>query len=201
MEYGRWWENILYGCLNRGGLRMQVMSRYRLFWVILLVGVVGCSTPASVTVPDTALQALEADIYAAVLTQNNLLILDENRPLWIQKTTNPYSAPDLALVDSETFTNFVEANRQSYEMPPQLPLEVPYLYLTESEIEAKVVAGTIYEGDLVTFSRVGFNSAQNQALVYFGFSCGELCAGGYMVVLELEANGWMIVNTVEVWLS
>jgi hypothetical protein len=59
--------------------------------------------------------------------------------------------------------------------------------------------------DINTFyagvSRVGFNRARNQALVYGYYHCGGLCGEGEILLLEKIDGYWLIRNRVGLWIS
>jgi hypothetical protein len=50
-------------------------------------------------------------------------------------------------------------------------------------------------------SAIGFNASHKQALVYVGNSCGMLCGGGYIVLLEKKKDKWIAAKTAKIWAS
>ena len=50
-------------------------------------------------------------------------------------------------------------------------------------------------------SNIAFNESGSQALVYIGHSCGDVCGGGYLVLLAKDNRGWSIVKTANIWAS
>jgi hypothetical protein len=54
---------------------------------------------------------------------------------------------------------------------------------------------------LIVLSRVGFNAARNQAMVYIQHVCGGLCGTGHYVLLEKNADQWRVVKESMVWVS
>jgi hypothetical protein len=56
-------------------------------------------------------------------------------------------------------------------------------------------------GGFISFSRVGFNSDVDQALVYIAHGCGGLCGTGHYVLLEKGVDGWKVVKRSMVWIS
>ena len=55
---------------------------------------------------------------------------------------------------------------------------------------------------LVDFSRVGFNAARTQAVVYVSRSCGGLCGTGQMVLLTRKPDGsWRVARIGHLWVS
>ena len=53
----------------------------------------------------------------------------------------------------------------------------------------------------VQVSRVGFNAAKNEALVYTGSYCGALCGSGYLFLLRKSGDHWEIVARHNLWVS
>jgi hypothetical protein len=56
-------------------------------------------------------------------------------------------------------------------------------------------------GGYIAFSRVGFNPAMDQALVYIAHGCGGLCGTGHYVLLEKSADKWRVLKRSMVWIS
>ena len=54
---------------------------------------------------------------------------------------------------------------------------------------------------ILSFSRVGFNKENNQALLYCEYDCGGLCGWGEYLFLKLVENSWKIVKRYEVWVA
>lgn len=50
-------------------------------------------------------------------------------------------------------------------------------------------------------SRIGFNSARDQALVYLGNSCELLCGHGYLVLLRKHDGKWKVLKQVGIWVA
>jgi len=54
---------------------------------------------------------------------------------------------------------------------------------------------------LIILSRVGFNAAMNQAMIYIQHRCGGLGGTGYYVLLEKTADKWNLAKQNMVWVS
>lgn len=52
-----------------------------------------------------------------------------------------------------------------------------------------------------SFSRVGYDKAKRNALVYFVNWCGSLCGTGSYVHLQKGENGWAVKNAGGMWIS
>jgi hypothetical protein len=167
--------------------------------------------PTATPIPqgDPQRAALEAEIYAVVYQTSDLHHVNE-RPLWVEDTTTPYNADDFdylkshaPTLTSDTWIDFYNLNQNTYRLSATIPFTKPYTFITDAEIETLWQRSNngIFDGDVISFSRVGFNTEQNQALVYSSYFCGALCAGGYIHILEFQAGAWNLIAEVELWVS
>ena len=51
------------------------------------------------------------------------------------------------------------------------------------------------------FSRPGYNSAGDEALMYVSHSCGWLCGTGHLYLLSKENGEWTVKNRLMLWIS
>lgn len=51
------------------------------------------------------------------------------------------------------------------------------------------------------FSRPGYNSRRDEALLYVGHSCGGLCGTGHLYLLSKQSGKWTVKNRVMLWIS
>ena len=56
-------------------------------------------------------------------------------------------------------------------------------------------------GGIISFSRVGFDSTLDEAIVATSFVCGGLCGSGNRYILRKRHGQWEIVNKLMVWVS
>ncbi len=54
---------------------------------------------------------------------------------------------------------------------------------------------------IIQISRVGFNSNQTQAIVYYGYQRGLLWGEGYLIYLTKDEGKWMVREQVGLWVS
>ena len=54
---------------------------------------------------------------------------------------------------------------------------------------------------IITFSRVGFNEAIDQALCYVGFQSQLLSGAGYYFLLKKVNGNWVVDQQVMTWVS
>jgi|SRR5208337_2079581 len=122
-------------------------------------------------------------------------------------------------VDSETSADYDAKYKETFALTNQFNLKVPYTLVTREELKAafpieeegkpvdKECWNRFYKqypesGGIVAFSRVGFNSKRDQALVYVASQSGFVGGSGWFVVFSRAAGGaWKIQKEVLVWLS
>jgi len=51
------------------------------------------------------------------------------------------------------------------------------------------------------FSRPGYNSSRDEAMLYVGHSCGGLCGTGHLYLLSKQNGKWTVKNRVMLWIS
>ena len=87
---------------------------------------------------------------------------------------------------------------------------VKHVLVDKQEVDKIFIGGGSWEefykrypdsGGFIILSRVGFNAAMNQALVYIQHGCGGLCGTGHYVLLEKSVDRWRVVNRNMVWIS
>lgn len=54
---------------------------------------------------------------------------------------------------------------------------------------------------ILSFSNIGFSKDRQQALVYFSYYCGSLCAGGSFMILQKKNGKWGVVRENQLWVS
>jgi hypothetical protein len=57
----------------------------------------------------------------------------------------------------------------------------------------------LYWEGRITLSRIGFNSAKTEAIVYTESSCGNSCGGGDLFLLRRVDGAWTIINQINLW--
>lgn len=115
-----------------------------------------------------------------------------------------------------TIKNYKKNNAASRSLVEILGKRSDVMFNTQGDIDAKlIVQQTVfveqdwtafenrYRGThrIYSFSNVGFNTARTQALVYFAYYCGPLCAGGSFFSLEKKGTRWKIAREVQLWVS
>jgi hypothetical protein len=114
-------------------------------------------------------------------------------------------------ISNGTISDYIIKNKDSRQLTSSFDIKLKYSLISTKEIDeifkTRSVGWPEYyrkypeSGGYVEFSRVGFNAASTEALVYFEHSCGELCASGHYLLLTKGKNGWQVENKRMVWIS
>ena len=105
----------------------------------------------------------------------------------------------------ETINDYLKNNKQDSQLPASMDVGVEYQLLSAdefAEISSQSDWGNVlkekYPGSngYMFFSRVGFNNAHDQALIYVGRVYGPLNGEASYYLLEKKDAKWMIVNQV-----
>jgi hypothetical protein len=114
-------------------------------------------------------------------------------------------------VSSETVDSFKARNEMSHPIRADMDLGSSYTLLTQTR--KNQIFGQNQSGwdifynrypqapGITTLSRVGFNAAFDQALVYIGTQSNWLAGAGYYVLLKKGEAGWGIDQQVMTWIS
>ena len=113
-------------------------------------------------------------------------------------------------VEEETLDDYCNKNQVESQLIPG-DLGVNYVLVSEEEMSglfenrgngwASFRKKYPSANGLLTFSRVGFNKAHTQALVYVGWSCDFTCGNGGYVLLQKHGNKWSLKSVGGGWLS
>jgi len=170
----------------------------------------------SAFVPQIDIDLQESSIYSLLLSQGPEGYI-VGIPIVIQEETEYYEVENIKLLkqkmpslENETFINYRTANQESQTINLSLSLSKPYDFVSESELDNLIDEYDIWdkfnqkypEAHVYTFfSKVGFNTKGNQALVYMAHSCGGECGQGNMFFLVFVNNKWKIEGIYRVWIS
>jgi len=114
------------------------------------------------------------------------------------------------ILEPETLADFVAMNDRSYLIENHFSLDVPVVLLDNEAMEEFFAAEDGWERfydqypnsqGVITLSRVGFNTNNEQALVYVGNQADFLAGQGDYVLLTKEGGEWKIEKTVLAWIS
>ncbi|SRR6266480_439692 len=117
----------------------------------------------------------------------------------------------LSSLSQETVESYLKRNDKQMLLRKSFKLSVKYRLVDYDRID-RLFDMIDLEGKWKTFhrmypgsngylrlSRVGFNSARDQALVQTAWMCGSLCGEGRYVLLQKEGGRWRVAKDVLVW--
>jgi hypothetical protein len=112
----------------------------------------------------------------------------------------------------DTLNSFMEANQFEYPLENRFQLINHVVLFSQSDRNA-IFGQNLENGwqafyqkypdaqGLLSFSRVGFNRARTQALVYYGNGKGPVDGAGYFVLLAYEGNSWVIKSNLMLFIA
>lgn len=119
-------------------------------------------------------------------------------------------APKLEALTEDTVSDFKARNATANPLTSDMELGISYVLLSDAQFTEIVVDGarwtTFYErypeaSGLTEFSRVGFNTNMDHALLYASFGSGELVGSGMYYLLQNSGSTWSIVGSAQAWVS
>jgi len=172
------------------------------------------STPSSDQV-DAEQQAVYTALLQKLYSASSYVIMDTT-------ATSPGGVGDTASIldrviqnmpgiDGETADSFRARNDSAWPVQPGMDLGSTYALLSQAEMTS--IFGQNQDGwqlfyeqypdapGITTLSRVGFNYAFDQALVYVGTLSHYLAGAGYYVLLKKVNGSWIVDQQVMSWIS
>ncbi len=193
----------------------------KLLFLLLAVCMAACtaSPTPSPTPSANQVNVEEQAVYAYLLPEmyHNrgyvIMALTATSPIGVDNTaqTLDYVLQNMHAVAQETVDSFKARNDAAYPLRPDMELGGPYTLLTQaarSQIFGQNQSGwdVFYNRypqapGITTLSRVGFNAAFDQALVYIGTQSNWLAGAGYYILLKKASGSWSIDQQVMTWIS
>jgi hypothetical protein len=106
-------------------------------------------------------------------------------------------------LDADLRASYLAANSAAHPFPADLKLSVPHATeafdLSPRDFWAQFYRKYPGSAGIVGLSRVGFNSAFTQALVYREHLHANMGASGEFVLLTRDARGWHLAKTFPYW--
>ena len=193
----------------------------RLFFLSFTIILAACSARpfATPTPPLERVDVEEQDVYAFLLqkmyrnggyvimatTFTNLTGIDNTAQ------TIDYVLQNMHGVDTKTVDSFRRRNDTTYPIRSDMDLGNPYILLTQAErniLFSQNQSGWVNfynhfpnAPGITMVSRVGFNAALDEALVYFGTQSNWLVGAGYYFYLKKVNSKWSIDQQVMTWVS
>jgi hypothetical protein len=194
----------------------------KIFLLLLSFLLVSCSSgkPTSLSTPSVSnMDSEEVAVYAALLQfiyPDLRLVLTEKTatdPGGVENTASvmEYALKQLKDVAPQTAANFQVRNDAQYSIKPDMNIGLEYVILTEENMRQifnvnqngwDVFYGQ-YSGapGITTLSRVGFNDAMDQALVYVGTQSHWLAGAGYIFLMKKVNGAWVVDQQMMTWIS
>jgi hypothetical protein len=120
----------------------------------------------------------------------------------------------LRMLTDETIQGYESARTDEADLKSKFTIPLNYLLITDKQLhkiiphpngsmESWTEFYKVYpkSGGYNSFSRVGYDKARRNALVYFVNWCGSLCGTGTYVLLENGETGWAVKETAGMWIS
>ena len=183
------------------------MSKSTLLSVVLVllspIGLFAQSAPETYQVPEAY------EIYATLLPQQWPATAAHAKKMIIRAETASYEMclkpeGESIKIVGPAIANFLEVNKKTWLLEKTIPMDQPYEFVFNSELDAIFANGiggwkAFYEkypgsGGYNEVSAVGFNADKTVAIVYVAHSCGGLCGGGSFHVLEKKDGKWQQLN-------
>jgi hypothetical protein len=159
------------------------------------------------------LPAEEYAVYAAVLggDERSVLVVKDHT-IAAGRTDEGWQnlRQQLAPLSQDVISDFRSKNEKVHELMNVFGRKAKYVLIGKKEFEKIFRAGpngwkefrrrygNIY---YYQFSRVGFNAAMSQALVYSEYSCPGTCGQGEYLLLSKYEGEWRVVKKYPVWFS
>jgi hypothetical protein len=176
------------------------------------------NNPPIVTLTDeeyNVYSALISSVSDAIVSNTIKLVVIEENTVGSDyskrsESNEAYVRQDMPELQQETLDNYKKANQQSYLLERQFDLPVSYILISEKEKNDIFQSGRGWDDfykkypasqGIMSLSRVGFNSQEDQALVYIGKEENWEGGRGYIFLLIKENNVWKIKREVIAWIS
>jgi len=195
------------------------MSR-KLLSIFLLLALASCTAkPTPIPTPSAGqIETEEQAVYAALLARypaSGYVIMDTTATdiTGIENTsqTLDFVLQNMQAVAPETVDSFRVRNETASLLRNDMQLSVPYVLMSLADRQALFSINqdgwTLFYNrypdapGIITFSRVGFNQALDQALCYVGFQSQLLSGAGYYFLLKKVNGNWVVDQQVMTWVS
>ena len=175
-----------------------------------------CSQFVSTPVPSQQdIEAEEQAVYAFFVSraEGSTVILQETSTGF--PTDEPKQARDsmrsnFPRLSTQAVDTFMERNQGPTQLSPNMQLGVDYTLLSAKDLATISSQPNWYEilrdkypgsNGYLIFSRVGFNSSLDQAVIYVGQVAGPLMGSGSYYLMEKQNGEWILKDQVMVWIS
>lgn len=200
------------------------MKKSILFLLAFLLAACASATATPIHTPSpTDIEAEEVAVYAALLLAKypdqdimlNVVLMEQttSEPGGIENIPGEleYVLGEMTGVDPATAASFQVRNDAAYPLKADMDLGLQYVLLSEDD--RRQIFNVNQDGwetfysrypdspGITSVSRVGFNMAMNQALIYFGIDRHWLAGAGFYVLMKKVDGAWSIDQQVMTWIS
>jgi hypothetical protein len=203
--------------INEENAPMFTLLLKRFPILLLAVSFMACSVLTPAAAPTRVagdIDKEEQSVYSFFARENSKALILQDTSTNIagdspQQTTD-FIKSGLKDVSQQALDNYLERNQQPGELSADMNLGVDYVLLTKEDlanISSQPNWGQLlnekYPGThgYIIFSRVGFNNALDQAVVYVGNVDGPLMGAGYYYLMERQKGQWLVKDQVMAWIS
>jgi hypothetical protein len=181
-----------------------------------------CSTATATPFPTPSAKDIEAEeiaVYASLLQamypEQNIVLMDQttSEPSGVENIPAEleYVLGEMTGVDPDTAASFQVRNDATYPLKENMDLGLQFTLLNENDM--RQIFNVNQNGwemfysrypdapGITSVSRVGFNAAMDQALVYIGTESHWLAGVGYYVLMMKVDGIWTINQRVMTWIS
>jgi hypothetical protein len=172
--------------------------------------------PEPTVTPPSEIETEEYAVYSAMIRQNPIGYNLGSSILIRELTVSGVDDLERALeharpVPARLADSYRSRNAALYALQPNLDVELDYALMPEEEFEEIFSrGGSVWArfqdrypeaSGVVFFSRVGFGTNEDEALVLMGYRCGDLCGSGGLYRLVKEEGSWKVQEALMIWES
>lgn len=140
---------------------------------------------------------------------------NDSREFFSGKVHFNYLKETMTDLSNEAIKNFNQKNNMAYLLEKKFPFRSDYELVSRDKISRFFYeAGNLEKGwtdfrkkypksggYYAQFSRIGFSPDKKQAIIYFEYYCGSLCASGDYIFFVKEKDKWIEKGKVNLWVS
>jgi hypothetical protein len=124
-----------------------------------------------------------------------------------------YYLQQLSPLSRATYDDYIERNSKPYNLSNSFTLKERYMLVEYHEVEKFFDDPDLDEAwknfyrqfpdsnGYIVLSRVGFNPAKDQALVYTAWMCNSRCGEGKFVLMSKRDGKWKVEKKYTTWVS
>ena|SRR5215469_1841779 len=129
----------------------------------------------------------------------------------VEQTRWGFRSNSKAAPSQETLSDYVEKAHSTCAVKPEFGDPHSYEIIAREELDSFFKKGGgwwqgFYQkypksAGYWQFSRPGYNSTGDEALLYADHVCGDLCGTGHLYLLSKQSGKWTVKNHVMLWIS